>query len=68
MNERLTHSPSGRGSFLPAGASGFLARAIAVVAGGLILVAGLFVSAVVIRIRRGHPAALTHAPHPAACA
>src|SRR5690606_32214697 len=39
----------GRG-FLPAGASGILGRALAIAAGGVILLAGLFVSAVVFSV------------------
>lgn len=49
-NPRLRYSGDRGRGFLPAGASGFLARAVAIAAGGLILLAGLFVSAVVFSV------------------
>jgi UPF0716 family protein affecting phage T7 exclusion len=46
-NPRLRYSGARGRGFLPASAAGLLGRAVAIAAGGLILVAGLFVSAVV---------------------
>ncbi len=49
-NPRLRYSDDRGRGFLPAGATGFLGRALAVAAGGLVLLAGLFVSAVVFSV------------------
>lgn len=49
-NPRLRYAGDRGRGFLRAGASGLLGRALAIAAGGVILVAGLFVSAVVFSV------------------
>ena len=49
-NPRLRYSGDRGRGFLPAGASGLFGRALAIAAGGLVLIAGLFVSAVVFSV------------------
>ena len=50
MTARIPHSPAGPGSAGALLRTGPLGRALAIVAGGVVLVAGLFVSAVVFSV------------------